>query len=101
MGAADTLAFIDQGTETFTSAKITLAPLADFQDYLDAATAGNATATAHGHFEWFQFNGNTYLVQDNDAAANTFNNGTDIVVELVGEIDLSGTAAGSENFLLV
>jgi S-layer protein len=71
---------------TFTTAKIVLADVAVYQDYLDAATTGNATHNA----AWFQFAGNTYVVQD-ESAAGTFQGGVDTVVKLVGLHDLSTT----------
>ncbi|WP_106753400.1 DUF4214 domain-containing protein [Pannonibacter carbonis] len=71
------------GVATFTSAKITLADTAAFADYLQAAAAGGADRVV-----WFQWSGNTYLVQDVTAGA-TFTNGADQVVKLVGLVDLS------------
>jgi len=72
-------------SDSFVSAKIELDPdLAVFQDYLDAAAAGNAS----NDISWFQFGGNTYVVQDVDASA-TFANNFDIVVKLTGTIDLT------------
>ncbi|WP_439530885.1 DUF4214 domain-containing protein [Pannonibacter sp.] len=71
------------GVNTFTSAKIALADTAAFADYLEAAAAGGADRVV-----WFQYSGNTYLVQDVSAAA-TFTNGADQVVKLVGLVDLS------------
>jgi S-layer protein len=69
-----------------------LADVASFQDYLDAAAAGNATDDV----SWFQFDGNTYVVQDLDGA-NTFQNGGDNVVKITGTVDLSdSTFDGSE-----
>lgn len=79
------------GSTAFTSAKIALAGTAVFQDFLDAAAAGNATGTV----SWFQFGGNTYVVEDVNAAT-TFQNGSDIVVKLTGAVDLThATFAGT------
>jgi S-layer protein len=84
------IAFTDagqlSGTTTFTSAKIALADTAVFQDYLDAATA--ADGSTNSHVAWFQYGGNTYVVEDNSAAA-TFQNNGDSVVKLAGLVDLS------------
>jgi S-layer protein len=60
--------------------------VAVYQDYLDAATAG-----AGGDVRWFQFGGNTYVVQDLSAET-TFQNGADVVVRLAGLVDLSTAA---------
>lgn len=82
----DILSFANQGTETFTTAAITLGGNAVFQDYLDAATAGDGST--NGIIRWFQFGGNTYVVQDKADGA-TFTNGIDIVVELQGLVNLA------------
>jgi hypothetical protein len=60
------------------------AATAVFQDFLDAA----ANKGGAGFVSWFQFGGNTYLVQDTSAAA-TFQNGVDNAVKLTGTLDLS------------
>jgi S-layer protein len=73
-------------------AKVTLGGAATFDQYLDAAAAGNG---ANGLVTWFQFENNTYLVSDNDANA-PFLAGTDAVVELSGVVDLSTSATVSD-----
>jgi S-layer protein len=84
MGKGDKVDFLaGGGAATFTTAKITLADTAAFADYLQAAAAGGADRVV-----WFQWSGNTYLVQDVTAGA-TFTNGADQVVKLVGLVDLS------------
>src|SRR5262249_9641046 len=93
-GSGDKLVFAD-GTGTFVAAQgATLAPTAVFQDYLDAATAGPA-----GSIHWFQFQGNTYVVDDNSNAV-TFQNGIDSVIQLQHLVDLS-TATGVNGQVLV
>lgn len=72
----------------FVSAKITLASTASFADYANAAVA----AAGADDVAWFQFGGDTYLVQDlgaDSSAANGFINGQDTIVKLAGTIDLS------------
>jgi hypothetical protein len=57
---------------------------------LDLATAANAS----GAVNWFQFGGNTYLVEDVNASSTLASN--DIIVKLTGTIDLShATVVGS------
>ena len=80
--------------ETFNSTAISLGSNATFQDYLDE---GAKTTGTEGEISWFQFNGNTYLVQDNNAAT-TFVAGSDIVVEITGLVDLSGGTPGDGSF---
>lgn len=94
----DILSFKDQGTETFTSAKIVLAPTAVFQDYANAAAAGDGANNAA--ISWFQFGGDTYVVEDLSAATD-FVSGMDIVVKLSGLVDLStATGAGTNSLTL-
>ena len=78
---------LTSGTATFTTAKLILADTAVFQDFLDAGTASAGTAT-NSNISWFQFGGNTYVVEDNSAAT-TFQNAGDAVVKLTGLVDLS------------
>lgn len=77
---------IDTDAATFSSAKVTLADTAVFQDYANAAV--NAVA-ADGAI-WFQYSGSTYLVVDSVAANSTsFTNGSDQIIKIVGLVDLS------------
>lgn len=64
----------------FSSAKIVLGATAVFQDYANEASK----AELEGSVSWFQWAGDTYLVQDNDGAATSFVNGTDAIVKIVG-----------------
>lgn len=85
--ADDTIQFTDQGAETFNSTKVSLAPTATFQDYLDNAAIANGGTNAN--VSWFQFDGDTFVVNDLSASTTNFVNGTDEVVKLTGLIDLS------------
>ena len=57
--------------------------LEDYQTYLNAAAA-----LGGGKVSWFQFGGNTYIVEDNDNG-NFYAAGTDVVIKLTGNVDLS------------
>jgi S-layer protein len=99
------IAFTNLGTETFVSAKATLAPTAVFQDYANAVVAG-ATQADHsqdGAFGWFQYGGNTFLVEVKHTTAGginqTFVNGVDQIVCLTGLVDLSTATGGTTNIL--
>lgn len=92
----DVLTFTDKGTEVFTTAKITLGNTAVFQDYANAAAAGDGSV--NGRLAWFQFGGDTYLVEDVSAGA-TFVNGTDLIVKLTGLVDLSTATGAGTNAL--
>lgn len=92
-GTGDTLAFTDAGAydgSATLGAKITLANTAAFADFLQAATAG---ATA-GEIKWFQYGGDTYVVNDASATA-AYVNGTDQIVKLTGLIDLSASTTAA------
>lgn len=87
--ATETIQFTDKGDNgngTALGNKLAIAGTAAFADYLNAATAGDATTNGIG--KWFQYGGDTYLVLDRDAA-NTFQNGVDEIVKLTGLVDLS------------
>ena len=58
----------------------------DFDAALDLAAAGSGSATSIAN--WFQFDGNTYVVLDNSDSG-SFDVSTDSVVELQGLVDLS------------
>lgn len=97
--AGDILTFTNLGTETFATAKLTLGDTAVFQDYANLAAAGAGNVNAA--ISWFQFAGNTYVVQDVSAGA-SFVNGTDLIIKLSGLVDLStATGAGTNAITLV
>jgi S-layer protein len=104
IGVGDTIkidtATAANGTPTFVTAKIAdLGSNAVFSDYLDAASTGDGSTNSV--MQWFQTGGNTYIVTDNAAAA-TFSDGVDSVVELAGTVTINGFtgAATSATFLL-
>lgn len=55
------------------------------QAYLTQAIA----ALGDNDAGWFQYGGNTYIVQDAGANGNTFVDGQDVVVMITGLVDLS------------
>jgi S-layer protein len=84
--AGDKIDFVNSGSAgSFTATKIALADTATFVDFLNAAAA---STSADGNIKWFQFGGNTFLVQNNATDA-TFTDATDVLVKLNGLIDLS------------
>jgi len=44
---------------------------------------------AQGELAWFQFDGNTYIVEDVADSNTAFQNGTDMIVKITGTVDLS------------
>ena len=92
VAGTDKLAFADKGTETFDKAIVSGAQ--SLEDALNAAAAGDGSV--NGALSWFQYGGDTYIVQDLSTDA-TFQS-EDIVVKLVGEHDLSDMTVADFNF---
>jgi len=96
------LADVAGGTEVFNTTKVALAPTATFSDYLDAAAAG--AGNANSIIRFFEYGGNTYIVQDKNAGA-TFVDGSDVIVGLTGIVDLSSASlsydAGGDPVLMI
>jgi len=93
--AGDVIILADKGTlETFNATKVVLGDTAVFQDYANAIVQINGDASTNGKIGWFQFNGNTYVVESmhNGVSTPSFVNGTDLVVKLTGLVDLSGAS---------
>ncbi len=97
--AGDTLTFALGGTVAFTQAQVTLAATAVFQDFANAAV--HTTAPALGNIAWFQFGGDTYVVQNETGAEASFNNGHDLIVKLAGIVDLSHTSISADHGTLL
>lgn len=84
------------GTVVFTKSAVVLAGTAVFQDYANAAV--NALGTDSNDAAWFQFDGNTYIVQSGDTTSgNDFVNGTDSIIKITGLVDLS-TASYNQTY---
>jgi S-layer protein len=101
-GAGDSLklANMSTGTETFNSTAVNLSALASTASLSDALnTAINGTAAAQ--INWFQFGGNTYVVQASAAHSTAvFVDATDLVVKLTGLVDLSTAGFNADSQLL-
>ena len=87
----DIIAVANKGTEVFTTAAKTLSGDAALSDFLDLAAAGNGSI--NGIFTWFNYGGNTFVVQDQTAGA-IFVVATDMVVKLTGVHDLKLSDVG-------
>ncbi|MDD2844655.1 MAG: hypothetical protein PHT57_06840 [Rhodoferax sp.] len=87
--SADKIVFADKGTEVFTTTKVDVstatALIGGTTNALDLALAGDGST--NGAIKWFQYGGNTYVVEDLTAGATVAI--TDVVVKLTGLIDLS------------
>jgi S-layer protein len=85
------------GAADFAAASITLASTAVFQDFANAAI----NASDAGDVSWFQFGGDTYVVENVSNGA-SFANNLDIIVKVVGLVNLSTASfSGSADTLLV
>jgi S-layer protein len=89
--AGDTLQLVNKAVETFNSTKVVLANTAVFQDYANAIVAAAGDASTNGAIGWFQFAGDTFVVESmhNGVTTPSFVNGTDLIVKLTGVVDLS------------
>ncbi|MGF6958245.1 DUF4214 domain-containing protein [Paraburkholderia youngii] len=99
--AGDTIKLFGLGTEVFNSTKVALGSTAVFQDYANAVIAAGGVTTANASVGWFQFNGDTYVVEsvNHAAGATSFTNGQDVVVKLTGLVDLSHASFNSAGTL--
>lgn len=79
------------GIADFAAAKIVLAGTAVFQDYANEATK---SALADNNVSWFQFQGDTYVVQNNSMST-SFDNGVDAIVKIVGLVNFTYNVAGT------
>lgn len=111
LSAGDKIKF-SSGAENFAASKVVLANTAVFQDFANAAIA----ATNDGEVSWFQFGGDTYIIEnvaiDSDNSQQgvqsldnevTFTNGSDIIVKITGLVDLSTASfsASADTLLIV
>jgi hypothetical protein len=87
----DSITLNDKGVEVGVAGGVLTATLTDtslagtFLEALDLASAGNGGTNAI--VTWFQYSGNTYLVQDMGASV-TYDVATDIVIKITGTVDL-------------
>lgn len=89
---------LDAAIASHASTAVSLAATASFGDYVDAAVV----AAGSNGSAWFQFGGDTYLVNNVGAADVAFTNGTDIIVQLDGLVDLStATLNTTDNQLFI
>lgn len=85
----DTLTFgAGHGAQTFSDEAVDVSEATSLSDALDKAAAATG-AGSNSVLTWFTFGDKTYIVQDNSNSA-SFEEGSDLVVELAGVHDLSG-----------
>jgi hypothetical protein len=92
----DFIKFGGATSTSFTASQLSLASTAVFQDYANAAIHN----TAAGAISWFQYGGNTYVIE-NESNGTSFVNGTDFIVKLSGAVDLSHTSLNTTSHTLL
>lgn len=104
--ASDTLTFPVQAlANTWTAAPVNVAAATTLEAALNQAATGSGLTVGTGSIKWFQYGGDTYIV-DNvaEATATTGFDASDVIVKITGLIDLSGvsvTGSGSISTLVV
>ncbi len=100
--AGDTISFANQGTETFGTTAVT-AGVQTLQGFADAVAQAGGNASVNGHFGWFQFGGDTYLVESRHDAtsAPSFQTGTDFMVKLSGLENLANATFTNTQSLIL
>ena len=100
----DSITLVDKGTEVGGSGTILTAAITDVSiagtvlEALNLVSVGDGSS--NGIVKWFQFGGNTYLVNDLSAST-SYVDGTDQVIKITGLVDLDGTdAVTTDNLLL-
>jgi len=93
--AGDKITFVNQGTEVFTSTKVDVSAANDFEAAINLTMTGDGST--NGIIKWFQYGGNTYIVEDNSAGATVA--AGDVVVKLTGLIDLSNATGNGTNVI--
>jgi S-layer protein len=76
----------------FLPAKVTLGDTAVFQDLANAAIANGS----QGDVAWFQYGGNTFVVEHAQPGGVTFLNNSDVIVKITGLVDLSTASFSSD-----
>lgn len=89
-GAGDLLKLAAANVK-FVAANVTTGGTAVFQDLVNKVVAESAQNEAG----WFQFQGDTYVVEHRSASTTAFVNGSDNIVKIVGAVDLSNVASYS------
>lgn len=87
----ETIQLLDNGTPVFTTAKLDVSGAATLNDAVNTACAGDGSLNAI--VKWFQYSGNTYIVDDVSASGALA--AGDNVVKISGLVDLSTSTVSS------
>jgi S-layer protein len=95
--AGESIKFVSSATANFLTSAIDLIAEATFTEYVtEAASQANVAAGAANGIAWFEFNDNTFIVQENGGDG-AFTDGTDIIVKLTGVVDLENSSFNDNN----
>jgi len=90
--AGDSITLVDRGTEVWTAAKASIGSATSLVTAL-GNVLGTDNGTTNATIKWFQYGGNTYIVEALGAAAHTSAlETTDLVVKITGLVDLSNAS---------
>jgi len=88
----DKITLNDKGTEVFNATKVDISAATTLETALGLAI-GNVDGSTNANITWFQYGGNTFIVENQTAAGVvTDANATDIVVKLTGLVDLTNAS---------
>jgi S-layer protein len=99
----DSITLVDKGTEVGGDGTVLTATATDVSiagtvlEALNLASVGDGGT--NGIVKWFQFGGDTYLVNDLSAST-SFVDGADQVIKITGLVDLDGGTGTTDNLLL-
>ena len=85
----DTIQLFDATENVFLTTAVTGSSQTSFAQMVDLAIVAATSDTNDMEAAWFQFGGNTYIVQENGANGTTYDASADGIVEIVGLFDLS------------
>lgn len=99
LAKGETIKFASNANANFASSKVTLIGEATFDNYVTEAVkvaqAASGDGTGSYGIAWFQYNNNTFIVQDANiggGAAGVWDNNNDIIVKITGAVDLSASS---------
>lgn len=92
LAKGEMIKFSADADANFASSKVVLIAEATFDNYVTEAAKAADLASAGDHgIAWFQFGGNTFIVQDVDGSG-AFEANNDIIVKITGAVDLSNSS---------
>lgn len=92
----DKLGLVEQGSPVISASKTDVSTATTLTEAADIATAEDGSTNALVH--WFTYEDNTYVVEDLSAET-TFQDASDIIIELQGILDLQGLDTSSISFI--